>query len=355
VDMTVTALDEAYEQLAATGPEFDGSLSNHGPMAADALLRLGHGAELQPWLSSYLGRLEDPPAARWPILDQDWREPLGDPARLGDWLALLTHHMRVDPWQEVLARWWPRLLPGAVGAATHGIIRTGHAVRALREGETAARRQELAVALGYWAARWQPVCLAPAGAPATPDLGGSADGRLAPPLTGGFRTRLAQLQQSPDWPAAVTSRHPVPAPAAVPAAIDALVDAAVLSYLRWAPAAPVMLVHAATAPRAVGLALRSLPPELWVASYQTAQAVTAAISAAYRPPHTGDGQDAGAPADVQPRDAPQLDPREVAAWAVGTGDEHAIKFTEVALESHYRGSSVALPAAARAASLLRAP
>jgi hypothetical protein len=27
-------LDEAYEQLSATGPEFDGWLSNHGPMAA---------------------------------------------------------------------------------------------------------------------------------------------------------------------------------------------------------------------------------------------------------------------------------------------------------------------------------
>ena len=27
-------LDEAYERLHVTGPEFDGFLSNHGPMAA---------------------------------------------------------------------------------------------------------------------------------------------------------------------------------------------------------------------------------------------------------------------------------------------------------------------------------
>jgi hypothetical protein len=40
--MTVTSasagtLDEAYERLHATGPEFDGFLSNHGPMAAEAM------------------------------------------------------------------------------------------------------------------------------------------------------------------------------------------------------------------------------------------------------------------------------------------------------------------------------
>ena len=29
-------LDEAYQRLHATGPEFDGWLSNHGPMAAEA-------------------------------------------------------------------------------------------------------------------------------------------------------------------------------------------------------------------------------------------------------------------------------------------------------------------------------
>lgn len=36
--MTDTAgiLDEAYERLHRTGPEFDGWLSNHGPMAAEA-------------------------------------------------------------------------------------------------------------------------------------------------------------------------------------------------------------------------------------------------------------------------------------------------------------------------------
>ena len=34
---TVGRLDEAYQRLHRTGPEFDGWLSNHGPMAAEAM------------------------------------------------------------------------------------------------------------------------------------------------------------------------------------------------------------------------------------------------------------------------------------------------------------------------------
>src|SRR5580693_6034243 len=34
-------LDESLNRLAATGPEFGGGLSNHGPMGAEALVRLG--------------------------------------------------------------------------------------------------------------------------------------------------------------------------------------------------------------------------------------------------------------------------------------------------------------------------
>jgi hypothetical protein len=43
-------LDEAYERLRRTGPEFGrdeegrNSLSNHGPMAVEVLARRGHGA-----------------------------------------------------------------------------------------------------------------------------------------------------------------------------------------------------------------------------------------------------------------------------------------------------------------------
>lgn len=150
-------LDEAYEQLHATGPEFGGWLSNHGPMAVDALLRLGHGDEVHRWLAEYVRRLEPAPHPRWRIVEDEWRDLLGDASRLGDWLALFSTLTQGEPWEQLLARWWPRLLPGAVASAGHGLIRTGHAVRALREQVTGPRLDELGQALGYWAARWQPL------------------------------------------------------------------------------------------------------------------------------------------------------------------------------------------------------
>jgi len=57
-------LDETYDRLRATGPEFEGWLSNHGPMAADALIRMGCGDEVERWLDGYITRLDKAPATR---------------------------------------------------------------------------------------------------------------------------------------------------------------------------------------------------------------------------------------------------------------------------------------------------
>jgi hypothetical protein len=330
-------LDEAYEQLHGYGPEFRGWLSNHAPMTADALLRLGHGDAVKPWLHGYVDRLEPAPPARWEILDEDWRDPLGDASRLGDWSALLTRQLHTEPWEAVLARWWPRLLPGAVASAAHGLIRTGHAVRAVREEVTGPRLDELAQALGYWAARWQPLPPAGPGRVAR-DVDTALDELPALGRGGGIRARLAGLDRHPGWAPAVAS---MPEPASVPAALDTLIDAAVSHYRRWAHNEPVMLVHAATAPRAVALVLPALPEHLWPAAYDTAWAVTAAIGAAYRPAD---------PAPLDDAPAPVLS--EVVAGAVESGDAHAVKFAEVAVESHERGNPTALASAALATALI---
>ncbi|MBA3279238.1 MAG: DUF4243 domain-containing protein [Geodermatophilaceae bacterium] len=343
-------LDETYDRLHRTGPEFEGWLSNHGPMAADALIRLGRAGQVEGWVDQYAKRLEEAPRPRWSIGALEWRDPLGDPSRLGDWCALFAQQVHAEPWQELLARWWPRLLPGAIASATHGLIRTGHAVRALREQETTQRLDELGQALGYWAARWQPLPGSPLPGSPSPDrsadIGAALDAvpRLA--ADGGARTRLAQLGQTPEWAAALGRLRPLTQPADVPAALDALVDAAVTRYGRWAHGSPVMLVHAATGPRAAALALPALPTQMWLATYDTAWAVSAAISAAYRP-----SAPAPAASDVE-RAATVAE--DVSDLAVATGDEHAIKFVEVAQESHRRGNGHALAAAARAADLIPA-
>src|SRR5262245_28139341 len=161
-------LDEAYERLHRTGPEFDGWLSNHGPMAVEAMVRHGQGRVVHRWLDGYVRRLEERPGGTSEI--DDWREALGDARRLGDWLAHFDREVRERPWRDVLVTWWPRLLPGIAAGATHGVIRTGHATHTLLGGEAdGPRLAELGQALGYWAARWQavPVPGAPSGTATT--------------------------------------------------------------------------------------------------------------------------------------------------------------------------------------------
>ena len=307
-------LDEALTRLRATGPEFDGHLSNHGPMAADALVRMGRADAVERWVDGYLPRLHDAPTPSWTLREPDAVAALGAYDRLADWCVLFDRLLQDEPWTDVLARWWPRLLPAAVTAAAHPLIRTGHVVRALREEQTEPRVQELAQALGYWAARWQPQ-------PDGPGVGRPLRELPLVPSDGSFSERLGALTPPP----------------AYDVDLAALVDEAVAGYLSWGADSPVMLVHAATAPRAAALVLPSLPPELWPATRARAWAVTATVVTAYRT-----GQQAPAPTSTS----------DVADRAVDTGDEHAIKFVEVALESAARGSVDALAAAGLACDLL---
>lgn len=340
----VSILDGVYDRLSHTGPEFVGWLSNHGPMAADAMLRLGYDElQVSQWIDTYERHLEEAPRGRWAIDEDEWREPLGDASRLGDWCALFARQVEAEPWEGLLARWWPRLLPGSVASATHCLIRTGHAVRALREHVTAPRLREFGAGLGYWAARWQPIPgqRRPLGARS---IEAALDALPGVNSTGGARTRIAQLEQTPSWPVAVAALKSPVETMEVPAALDALVDAAVTRYGRWAHGDPIMLVHAATAPRAAALVLPALSKELWRDTYDTAWAVAAAISSAYLPADhlrlRTDAASTAASAD------------EIAERAVASGDEHAIKFAEVARESHRRGNIAAMPAAARATALI---
>jgi hypothetical protein len=317
--------DEALERLHRTGPEYQDGLSNHGPMAVDALTRMGRGEDVARWTDRYLSRLEVLPTGA-PV--GDWAAALGDRRRLGDWLATFERELADDAWEAVLERWWPRLLPGIVAGATHGVIRTGHAVRALREQVTDPRRVELGQALASWAARF---VLLPAGVPRGPFGPDDAYDRLpVGSVDGRASRRAAALGES--WSAGVERAA---APRDVLADLDALVDAAVSRYAAWAPAQPTMLVHLVTAPRAVSLVLPSLPTSLWAAAYDHAWRASAAIATMYRP------------AGEIPVVAAALAASDVPALAARCGDEHAIKLSEVALESYGRGN----PQAAMAATL----
>jgi hypothetical protein len=335
--MTDDVLGEAYDRLRSTGPEFDGWLSNHGPMAAEALARHGHQDAIPTWLDGYCRRLEAAPSPIRRI--DDWTAALGDPRRLGDWLGWFEEQLRDQRWTDVLHTWWPRLLPGIAAGATHGVIRVGHAVRALREdGETSARITELAQGLGYWAARWQPV-------PGATSPGGTldADAALAavPRIAhqvGGIRSRLAELERLDGW---TQAQRALARSADSEQLLRGVVSAAVRRYATHAHGNPVMLVHAATAPNAVLRALPSLPEDRWAASAAAAWSASAAILAAYNPA-------AGSPEPATSSTAADAFDR-----AAQHGDEHVIKLADTTLDVYaWTGDNLALAAVEKATVLI---
>jgi hypothetical protein len=320
--MSFDLLDGTYERLSDTGPEYGGGLSNHGPMAAEALLRLGRPDAIETWVTRYMTGLEDAPRGGAPITRATWREALGDLRRVADWETYLDAELQESPWADVLTRWWARLLPGISAGATHGVIRTAHAVRALDDGATPERVAELARGLAYWAARYAVL----PGRPLTTGTTGLGDALAAVPfLVGGpsglITDRFEALDGVDGFQESVARLEP---PDDVPAALDALTAAFARAYLERGHQFPIPYIHGVTAPAAVRLVLPHLPITQWRPSFDGIWQVAAAIQSAY-----GDGPVRPPPDRGASRDRDQLIDQ-----AVATYDEHAIKFTEACLRQY---------------------
>jgi hypothetical protein len=351
-------LDEALAALAGFATEYGAGFSNHGPMAAEALVRLGRGDDVARFVDTYRRRLEPAPGpGRAPGAD-DLEGALGMHDRWADWLALFERELDGRPEVSVVAEWVPRLAPGTVGAATHGLIRTAHALRSLVTPQGAAapggseagslRRHEMAEGLAYWAATYQEL-------PGPPLLVGrdgvtAAVARLPtlpeeapeePFIT--ERVRYLDMVAAP-FEQAVAS---LGAPRDLHAALTALAVQGAVAYVANAGGGhEIALVHAVTAPMALDLLLPVLHPGDRPVAFAYGWQAVAALHTAYATVRID-------PGEHQPEEAPP-DAAQLAAAAVDSGDEHAIKLAEAALRVHLAtGDLTPLEAAADAAVRLR--
>jgi hypothetical protein len=210
------------------------------------------------------------------------------------------------------------------------VIRTAHAARGLARRETPERRGELARALAYWAASYQELPASDSRGPraatfeqALEKLPLYRDGHDGRAPGGNIVNGLKQAGALAGFDSA---RDAVALSVDVSGALSALTATFARAYLRHGAqggVATIAFVHGVTGPCALRRLMPYLKPETARAALPYAWQAAAGIYSAY------------ARRDAPPAEArPGSTREELAARAVGNGDEHAIKFTEALLEEH---------------------
>ena len=321
-------MDQALEMFARTGPEYGGGLANHGPMAAEALITLGRNDAVMPWVERYRRNLQDPPEARHSISSENWREALGNISRVGDWIALFNREMKEASWRAVLGQWLPRLAPGLVAAAAHGLIRTGHAARSLAERETEARRQELAQGMAYWAARYQLLPSARMGkksAGLKPSQAIKQVETLPVEQRGGRGLISDSLRRLDEFPPFANAADMVDSAGDPSRFISDLTETFAAVYLANAQqfGGVIAFIHAVTGPSAIRLLLPYVNSEETSNLLRYGWQAAAGLYAAF-----------GRVPAASLNEGLEQSKEDLIDRAVATGDEHAIKFTEACLREH---------------------
>jgi Questin oxidase-like len=330
--------DAALDQLAPYGTELKNGNFNHAPMVAEALCALGYPEATIPWIERYCERMQPRPAAGEPIRTEDWRGALGRRERFTDWALFFANELADTAWPIVLDRWVKRLAPGFCAAATHGVIRLGHAARGMAAGETASRRRETADALASWAATWQRLPESNA-RPAKTLSPRQAIVRMpiVPPaqrLSGNITAALAVLDGFPEF-APVIGWIDTDGPIGPQIAeLTELFARVYLTNARDIPTA-IAFIHAVTAPAALGNIVPHIREETARAALRYAWQAACALYACY---------------GSAPAFAGQVEPSEtnkecLIDRAIANGDEHVIKLTEACLNRNAVAASAAYLAA----------
>ena len=315
-------MDEALDMMSKLAP-----LTNHGPMAAEALVALGRADKVIPWVEGYKKRFAfGYPEARRPLTRENWREALGDGDRVTDWTNFFGRELEEAAWPQVLERWSAELAPGLAAAAAHGLIRTGHAVRSLSGRETDLRRRELAAGLGYWAAYYQPL----------PEAQNAKAERLTPaqavervPLLptekrSGAGSIMVGLQRLKDFPPFSGAADLVETTDDASRFLSELTETFATVYLKNVNRGNVItLVHTITGATAIRSLLPFLSPPTTRRALRYGWQVAAALYSI-----------SGSASPNRLPEAEEIKPDDLTERAAASQDEHAIKFTEACLREY---------------------
>jgi Questin oxidase-like len=346
---TYDVLDPALDSIAEAGPDLRNGLTNHAPMAIEALCALGREGAVEPWLAHYREGFLPWPARCERIEREGWQAALGRPERTSDWRAFLRDELEAAPWREVLERWTARLAPGICANATHGVIRVGHAARALGLAETPARRRELADALASWASSYQtlPTDLS-AAPPALPPGQAILQVPRMPPeqrrFTGTITGSLEALDAFPPFAGVIALAKLDGDPAARSSELTETFARVLVANTRDTLSA-IVFVHGVTSIAAVRSLLPYLGADTARAALRYAWQASCALYAAF-------GQ---RPAPALAAEPPRETASDLVEMAIASRDEHAIKLTEACLREHaLRPAPEYLAAARQALDFLRA-
>jgi hypothetical protein len=336
-----STLDAALEIALDSGPELSNGFTSHAPMATEALCAMGRADAVIPWIENYRRQFTARPRPSVKIAPAQWRDALGLHDRFADWAVFFQDQMNWRPWTDVVREWGALLAPGLAGAATHGIIRAGHAVRGLANEETPIRRRELADGLAYWAATYEEL---PERHAAGRDSGLPSRAINAVPLLpsghGHFHTIVEALVQLDDFPAFAGTISLVDVSGPVSPFLSDLTATFARAYLANARdiVSIIAFIHTVTAPAALRTIARFLDTAGERTALPFAWQTSAAIYAVYaakppQPESTESSDEADADALIQS--------------AIECADEHAIKFTEACLREHAIKPNPSYLAAAR--------
>lgn len=310
-------LHRLLDDALAYGPEHGQGMASHLPMALAALDGLGaHEAQMRSFFAHYARRLERvavPRGGAKPV--DDWQRLRGRFEAFETLQASFARLLARDGADAVLRDAVAALADGVSGAAFHGPIRVAHAVEAGHEGE-------LAAALAYWAARWEPLP-APDAAPrrriagVTPWLDAIDARRVAfdPAWRASAPLISARMQQAALTPPYIELAGGLSLDGVAPAAL--LRDLAQACAARYAATGNFTVLHMATASRALRVLARWLPADA-DALAPLLHAVAAANLAALAAPlqRHADGGEPGW--------------EEVRRRACASDDDHVIKLVHAA-------------------------